>query len=71
MLVHVVDCATFETERDPVSDIEALETELAHYAEALGTSALGSGSTSGRAWSRSTRSTSRTPPTWSTWSATT
>jgi GTPase len=41
VLVHVVDCATFETERDPVSDIEALETELAHYAEALGTSALG------------------------------
>lgn len=41
VLVHVVDCATFEAERDPVSDIEALETELAHYAEALGTSALG------------------------------
>lgn len=41
VLVHVVDCATFETERDPVSDIEALETELAHYADMLGTSALG------------------------------
>ncbi|MBC3193267.1 GTPase ObgE [Pseudonocardia sp. C8] len=41
VLVHVVDCATFETERDPVSDIEALETELAHYADQLGTSALG------------------------------
>ncbi|BBG03614.1 MULTISPECIES: GTPase ObgE [Pseudonocardia] len=41
VLVHVVDCATFETERDPASDIEALETELAHYADQLGTSALG------------------------------
>ncbi|ANY05461.1 GTPase ObgE [Pseudonocardia sp. HH130630-07] len=41
VLVHVVDCATFETTRDPVSDIEALETELAHYADQLGTSALG------------------------------
>ncbi|SFO06656.1 GTP-binding protein [Pseudonocardia ammonioxydans] len=41
VLVHVVDCATFETDRDPVSDIEALETELAHYADMLGTSALG------------------------------
>ncbi|GAA1385854.1 GTPase ObgE [Pseudonocardia kongjuensis] len=41
VLVHVVDCATFETERDPVSDIEALEAELAHYADQLGTSALG------------------------------
>ena len=36
VLVHVVDCATFETERDPASDIEALEVELAHYAAALG-----------------------------------
>ena len=29
VLVHVVDCATFEPGRDPVSDIEALEDELA------------------------------------------
>ena len=37
VLVHVVDCATFESDRDPVSDIEALERELAAYIPALGT----------------------------------
>ncbi|HEY2223213.1 GTPase ObgE [Actinomycetospora sp.] len=37
VLVHVVDCATFETDRDPVSDIRALEHELAAYTPALGT----------------------------------
>ena len=36
VLVHVVDCATFEAGRDPVSDIEALEDELARYTPALG-----------------------------------
>ncbi len=36
VLVHVVDCATLEPGRDPVSDIEALETELARYIPALG-----------------------------------
>ena len=36
VLVHVVDCATFEPGRDPVSDIEALEAELARYTPALG-----------------------------------
>ena len=36
VLVHVVDCATFEPGRDPVSDIEALEDELARYTPALG-----------------------------------
>ncbi|HXV92052.1 MAG TPA: GTPase ObgE, partial [Pseudonocardia sp.] len=36
VLVHVVDCATFEPGRDPVSDIEALESELARYTPALG-----------------------------------
>ena len=35
VLVHVVDCATFETDRDPVSDIRALEHELAAYTPAL------------------------------------
>ncbi|RCW45051.1 GTP-binding protein [Halopolyspora algeriensis] len=35
VLVHVVDCATFETDRDPVSDIEAVESELADYTPAL------------------------------------
>ncbi len=36
VLVHVVDCATFEPGRDPVSDIRALEDELARYTPALG-----------------------------------
>jgi len=35
VLVHVVDCATFESGRDPVSDVEALEAELAQYTPAL------------------------------------
>ncbi len=36
VLVHVVDCATFEPGRDPVADVEALEAELARYTPALG-----------------------------------
>ncbi|MDQ0376398.1 GTPase ObgE [Amycolatopsis thermophila] len=36
VLVHVVDCATFEPGRDPVSDVDALEAELARYTPALG-----------------------------------
>jgi GTPase len=35
VLVHVVDCATLEPGRDPVSDIEALEAELAAYSPTL------------------------------------
>jgi GTPase len=31
VLAHVVDCASLETERDPVSDVEAIEAELAAY----------------------------------------
>jgi GTP-binding protein len=31
VLAHVVDCATLETGRDPVSDITAIEAELAAY----------------------------------------
>jgi GTP-binding protein len=31
VLVHVVDCAALETDRDPVSDIAAIEAELAAY----------------------------------------
>ncbi|PRC42141.1 GTPase ObgE, partial [Mycobacterium sp. ITM-2017-0098] len=42
VLVHVVDCATMDPGRDPVSDIEALEAELASYTPTLqGDSALG------------------------------
>jgi GTP-binding protein len=36
VLVHVVDCATPEPGRDPVSDVEALEAELARYTPGLG-----------------------------------
>src|SRR5438270_3720270 len=36
VLVHVVDCATLEPGRDPVSDIDALEAELARYTPGLG-----------------------------------
>ena len=36
VLVHVVDCATLEAGRDPVSDIETIEAELAAYSAATG-----------------------------------
>ncbi len=36
VLVHVVDCATFEPDRDPESDIAQLEHELAEYTPSLG-----------------------------------
>ncbi|MCB0943124.1 MAG: GTPase ObgE [Mycobacterium sp.] len=35
VLVHVIDCATMEPGRDPISDIEALEAELAAYRPTL------------------------------------
>ncbi len=42
VLVHVVDCATMEPGRDPISDIDALEAELAAYVPTLqGDSSLG------------------------------
>ena len=42
VLVHVVDCATLEPGRDPISDIDALEAELAAYSpRLLGDSTLG------------------------------
>lgn len=42
VLVHVVDCATMEPGRDPISDIDALEAELAAYTPTLrGDAALG------------------------------
>jgi GTPase len=37
VLVHVVDCATAEPGRDPISDIDALEAELAAYTPTLQT----------------------------------
>ncbi|PJI93282.1 GTPase ObgE [Luteimicrobium subarcticum] len=35
VLVHVLDCATLEPGRDPVSDLDTIESELAAYAGAL------------------------------------
>lgn len=35
VLAHVVDCATLEPGRDPISDIDALEAELAAYEPVL------------------------------------
>lgn len=35
-LLHVLDCATYEQGRDPVSDLEVLENELAVYGERTG-----------------------------------
>jgi GTP-binding protein len=35
VLVHVVDCATLDPGRDPISDIDALEAELAAYTPTL------------------------------------
>ena len=37
VVVHVVDCATAEPGRDPISDIDALEAELAAYTPTLQT----------------------------------
>jgi GTP-binding protein len=36
VLVHVIDCATYEPGRDPLSDVDALEDELARYTPSLG-----------------------------------
>ncbi len=35
VLVHVIDCATYESGRDPMSDVMALEFELAEYGSGL------------------------------------
>ena len=41
VVVHVLDCATLEPGRDPLSDLDALEAELAAYAEDLAVAAGG------------------------------
>jgi GTP-binding protein len=41
VLVHVVDCATYESGRDPVSDIETIEAELRHYGADTGADLAG------------------------------
>ena len=35
IIAHVIDCATLELDRDPMSDYKALEHELAEYADKL------------------------------------
>ncbi|BDR53645.1 GTPase Obg [Bombiscardovia nodaiensis] len=35
VVAHVIDCATMESDRDPVGDYQAIEQELALYAEQL------------------------------------
>ncbi|NMN01344.1 GTPase CgtA [Bifidobacterium sp. DSM 109958] len=35
IIAHVIDCATLEPDRDPMSDYHALEHELAQYADSL------------------------------------
>lgn len=32
VIVHVLDCATLEPDRDPISDLDVIESELAQYA---------------------------------------
>lgn len=36
VIAHVLDAATFETDRDPLSDLDVIETELAQYRSDLG-----------------------------------
>ena len=36
VLLHVLDCATLEAGRDPISDLDAIEAELGQYASTLG-----------------------------------
>ncbi|MEH3033953.1 MAG: GTPase ObgE [Aeromicrobium erythreum] len=40
-LVHVIDCATVEPGRDPLTDLDVIEAELSAYAEALPEGATG------------------------------
>lgn len=40
VLVHVIDCATLEPGRDPMSDLEIIEAELAAYAPDLNSEGL-------------------------------
>lgn len=41
VLAHVVDCASLESDRDPISDVDALEAELAAYQPELADAGLG------------------------------
>src|ERR1700728_4536078 len=42
-LVHVLDCATDESGRDPISDLDTIEAELARYEQIVGVGLAGTG----------------------------
>ena len=42
-LVHVLDCATTEPGRDPITDLDTIEAELAAYEDLVGLASTGSG----------------------------
>jgi GTP-binding protein len=44
-LVHVLDCATGEAGRDPITDLETIEAELAAYEDLVGTALVNTGIT--------------------------
>ncbi len=46
-LVHVLDCATIEPGRDPISDLDTIEAELAAYEEVAGSGLAGASGASG------------------------
>ena len=69
-LVHVLDCATSEPGRDPITDLDTIEAELAAYEDLTGPEpGRHHASRTGRGSSRSTRSTSPRPATSPTWSS--
>ena len=43
VIVHVLDCATLEPGRDPISDLEVIQAELAAYADALADTEIAGG----------------------------
>ncbi|WP_022919263.1 GTPase ObgE [Ruania albidiflava] len=43
VIVHVLDCATLEPGRDPISDLEVIQAELAAYADALADTGIAGG----------------------------
>ncbi len=44
-LVHVLDCATGEAGRDPITDLDTIEAELAAYEDLVGTALVNTGIT--------------------------
>jgi len=47
-LVHVLDCATSEPGRDPITDLDTIEAELAAYEDLVGTALVNTGVTGTR-----------------------